>query len=221
MLAGSASAHASARLHEADIRRVFDGYENPQFMRIVKSVSSGMDNELPKRFRAKIGSVPGNHRVLGHCWSFGDAIPRRVFEAIEKKHPGRSTDFVELWREFSTEIVANAQEITGYSRKDAQALVALIHDVHLLGDRTPDNKLMTYVLTPEEIAGNIIKEMNVLWPGDGGKKSALALELRKIVREHPLETGQAELMLKVMEQQEIGYRLNNRNVGSIVAMKEK
>lgn len=169
-----AFAHASARLHEADIRNVFADAATPAFMRVAKAVSSGMDNELPRRFRARIGSVPGNHRILGHAWTFGDAIPKRVFERIEAKHPGSKDTFVGLWLEFSDELIGRAEKELGLDRKRAQALVALIHDVHLLGDRTSDNTLVDDVLTTSEIGRNIVKQGGVLW----GKDSELMSEVR-------------------------------------------
>ena len=157
-----AFAHASARVHEADIRNVFADAATPAFMRVAKAVSSGMDNELPRRFRARIGSVPGNHRILGHSWTFGDAIPKRVFERIEAKHPGSKDAFIGLWLEFSDELIGRAEKELGLDRKRAQALVALVHDVHLLGNRTADNTLVEDVLTPSEIGRNIVKQGGIL-----------------------------------------------------------
>lgn len=153
----SSFGHASHKMHEADIFAVFNGCEDAEFKRIVRLISSGMDNELPRRFRMEIGSVPGNHHILGHCRTFGDAIPKRVLDAIEAKHPGRKDDFIALWRDFANETITEVSRATGLPRKQSGALAALIHDVHLLGDRTPDNKLVDHVLTTKEVQRNIVK----------------------------------------------------------------
>ena len=116
-MALSLYAHASHKMHEADIFAVFRGCDDPEFKRIAKRISSGMDNELPRRFRAEIGSVPGNHRLLGHCWTFGDAIPRRVLDAVEQRHPGRKSDFIRLWQTFANEIIDDVSQATGLPRK--------------------------------------------------------------------------------------------------------
>jgi len=155
--------HASHKMHEADIFTVFAGYDTSSFRRVSKRISSGMDNELPRRFRAEIGPVPGNHRILGHCWTFGDAIPRRVLDAIEARHPGRKSDFIALWQTFANEVIDDVSQVTGLPSKQSSAVAALIHDVHLLGDRTPDNSLVDNVLTTEEIRCNIVKSAGIIW----------------------------------------------------------
>ena len=200
-------AHASARLHEKDIMAVFRGYTNPEFPRIVRMVSSGMDNELPRRFRREIGSVPGNHRILGHCWSFGDAIPRRVFDAVEKKHPGKRDAFMKMWLEFSSELVDVCEDATGFDRRRAQSLVALIHDVHLLGDRTPDNKMVEYVLTTREICNNIVKHVGVIWHGDHEFAAEVADRLDAGERLGGASAERATLELEQMVALGLGERL--------------
>ena len=174
LVALSAYGHASHRMHEADIFAVFNGCDGLAFRRMAKRISSGMDNELPRRFRAEIGPVPGNHRILGHCWTFGDAIPCRVLEAIEARHPGRKADFIALWQAFANEAIDEVSQVTGLPRKQAGALAALIHDVHLLGDRTPDNTLVDNVLTTDEIRRNIVKSAGTIW----GRNSEVARHLK-------------------------------------------
>jgi len=213
--------HPSARLHERDIRRVFAGYDNPAFPKVVRLVSSGMDAELPRRFRAEIGPVPGNHRLLGHGWTFGDAIPRRVFDAIERRHPGASPTFVELWRRFSGGIVMETSRLTGLDRRQAQALDALVHDVHLLGDRTPDNKLVADVLTTEEIARNMIRQMQILWPHDADFVREAQASYQDVQRTVPTESGRAVALLQAIETQRWGERLNGCRGGVLVPVRNR
>jgi len=208
LLPNLAFSHASARLHEKDINSVFAGYDNAYFPDIVRLVSSGMDNELPRRFRAEIGSVPGNHRMLGHCWSFGDAIPRRVFEVIERKHPGSSEAFIAMWRDFSQGIVLQISQKTGLNARQAQAFASLIHDVHLLGDRTSDNKLVDYVLTTKEISNNMIKAMRVLWPSEKAFATNVSALFQSIQKDYHAEAERAEVLLSTVAGLGFGVRLN-------------
>ena len=204
----SAYSHASHRMHEADIFAVFDGCDSPLFRRMAKRISSDMDNELPRRFREEIGSVPGNHRILGHCWTFGDAIPRRVLDAIEGRHPGRKSDFVALWQTFANEIIDDVSQTTRLPRKQAGALAALIHDVHLLGDRTPDNVLVDYVLTTDEIRRNIVKSAGIIW----GRASQVTRHLEDAGKTAYAngydEFTRAEGLLSMMKSVGLGYALS-------------
>ena len=197
--------HASHKMHEADIFTVFAGYDTSSFRRVSKRISSGMDNELPRRFRAEIGPVPGNHRILGHCWTFGDAIPRRVLDAIEARHPGRKGDFIKLWQTFANEIIGEVSQATCLPRKQAGALAALIHDIHLLGDRTPDNKLVDHVLTTDEIRRNMVKCAGVLW-GKGSEEAKRIASATKTARSRGTdEFTRAEAMLLALKEADLGF----------------
>ena len=201
--------HASRRMHVADIYAVFDGCDDLAFRRMAKRISSGMDNELPRRFRSEIGPVPGNHRILGHCWTFGDAIPRRVLDAIETRHPGRKVDFIALWQTFANEVVDEVSQVTGLTRKQSVALAALIHDVHLLGDRTPDNTLVDNVLTTDEIRRNIVKSAGTIW----GRSSEVTRHLKdagKIAYANGRdEFARAENLLSMMKSAGLGIALTS------------
>ena len=199
-----AFAHASHKMHEADIFAVFNGCDDPGFKRIAKRISSGMDNELPRRFRAEIGSIPGNHRLLGHCWTFGDAIPRRVLDAVERRHPGRKAEFIRLWQTFANEIIDDVSQTTGLPRKQSGALAALIHDVHLLGDRTPDNTLVDHVLTTREIRRNMVKSAGVVWGRRSDEVRRLAGGLATAAAGHADESAVAQAMLEALKEHGLG-----------------
>lgn len=204
-----AFAHASHKMHEADIFAVFNGCDDPGFKRVARRISSDMDNELPRRFRTEIGPVPGNHRLLGHCWTFGDAIPRRVLDAIEGRHPGRKSDFIKLWQVFANEIIEDVSRTTGLPRKQAGALAALIHDVHLLGDRTPDNTLVDHVLTTREIRRNVEKSAGVIW----GRRSEVTMRLKDRLADAAAgraeEAATAQAMLEAMKASGLGESLKS------------
>ena len=204
----AAFGHASARMHEADINAVFAGCDTPEFKALVKKISSGMDSELPRRFRKEIGSVPGNHRLLGHCWTFGDAIPKRVMEVIEKKHPGRKNDFIKLWSEFASEVLDDASRASGLPRHRAGALAALIHDVHLLGDRTPDNKLVKDVLSVEEICRNIDKSASSIWGKNDDFTLILRAQMKVVISDRSLaEDERAVKILNFLKLGGCGFHL--------------
>lgn len=204
VMASCVYGHASHRMHEADILAVFNGCDSPDFRRIVKRISSGMDNELPRRFRAEIGAIPGNHRLLGHCWTFGDAIPRRVLDAIEEKHPGRKSDFIKIWQTFANEIITDVAQTTGLPRKQSGALAALIHDIHLLGDRTPDNTLVDHVLTTDEIRRNMLKSAGTLWGKRSDEAERIGNALKAARARGAEESARAEEMLLALKEQDIG-----------------
>lgn len=203
----SSFGHASHKMHEADICAVFNGCVDAEFMHVVKCISSGMDNELPRRFREQIGPVPGNHRLLGHCWTFGDAIPKRVLDVVEARYPGRKEEFISLWRDFANETITNVSRATGLPRKQSGALAALIHDVHLLGDRTPDNKLVDHVLTTREIQRNIVKSAGTIW----GKRSDVTIRLAGMLKaaysRGDDEFSRAEELLSAMKESKLGDSL--------------
>lgn len=203
----SSFGHASHKMHEADICAVFNGCVDAEFMHVVKCISSGMDNELPRRFREQIGPVPGNHRLLGHCWTFGDAIPKRVLDVVEARYPGRKEDFISLWRDFANETITNVSRATGLPRKQSGALAALIHDVHLLGDRTPDNKLVDHVLTTREIQRNIVKSAGVLWGKHGDVTANLATATKAAYSKGEDEFSRAEELLAAMKEAGLGDSL--------------
>lgn len=203
----SSFGHASHKMHEADICAVFNGCVDAEFMHVVKCISSGMDNELPRRFREQIGPVPGNHRLLGHCWTFGDAIPKRVLDVVEARYPGRKDDFIALWRDFANETITNVSRATGLPRKQSGALAALVHDVHLLGDRTPDNKLVDHVLTTKEIQRNIVKSAGVLWGKRSDVTANLAAATKAAYSRGDDEFSRAEELLAAMKDAGVGDSL--------------
>jgi hypothetical protein len=164
LLATFAIAHSSAKLHLQDEVAVFNGYGDcDNFKALVAAVSGGVDNELPRLFREKIGPVPGNHRILGHGWTLNAAIPKKTWEKLLKKYPDKKDEIIEVWATFARTCIAKSEELSGLPRKQANALASIIYDIHLIGDLEPDNKLIEDVLSLEDIVKNFNKDCETLF----------------------------------------------------------
>ena len=147
--------HGSASLHYDDVLCVFNGYGDADFMELCKDISSGIDNELPRRFRELVGPVPGNHRILGHGWTLNEAIPKETFDKLVARYPGKEKEVIEIWRNFARNINEVAYLKSGLPKSQANALASFIYDIHLLGDLEPDNKLIDIVKLVQFLIFNI------------------------------------------------------------------
>ena len=155
--------HGSAALHQDDILCIFNGYGDDSFKELSELISSGIDNELPKRFRELVGPVPGNHRILGHGWTLDAAIPKETLEKLVARYPGKEKEVIDIWRTFAKKINNVAYLKSGLPRAQANALASFIYDIHLLGDLEPDNKLIDAVLDYRNLLKNIEHDAKVLF----------------------------------------------------------
>ncbi len=159
-----AFAHKSAALHFADAETVFSGYgDDKSFKALFRVVSGGVDNDLPKAFNDAIGPIPGYHRILGHGWTLNAAIPRTTMYKLEERYPGKEKEIIEVWAEFARGCIVKSEELSGLPKKQSNALVSIIYDVHLVGDLESDNKLISPVLELGEIVKNIKKDCEILF----------------------------------------------------------
>ena len=164
LTACTALAHASAKLHYNDVATVFGGYgDDASFKELVTVVSGGIDNELPKMFREKVGSVPGNHRILGHGWTLNASIPKKTMDKLLKRYPDKKDDIIAIWATFARNCKAKSEELSGLPKNQANALASMIYDIHLIGDLEPDNKLLEDVLELGEIVKNYKKDAEELF----------------------------------------------------------
>lgn len=155
--------HYSWQMHYDDISCIFNGYGDDNFTALFHKVSSGIDNELPAQFRALIGSVPGNHRILGHGWALNDKIPEETLKYLESVYPGKKVEIIRIWQKFANGINAEAIRLTGLPPKQAHALASLFYNFHLLGDLEPDNTLINNVLDYRSIIRNIDSDVDILF----------------------------------------------------------
>ena len=125
--------------HYKDVEAVFNGYgDDKSFKDLFKAVSGGLDNKLPEMFRDAVGgSVPGNHRILGHGWTLNAAIPEETMEKLEKENHGKKKEILGAWAEFARGCIAKSEELSGLPKKQANAAASIIYDVHLVGDLVP------------------------------------------------------------------------------------
>ena len=175
-------AHKNWQLHYRDFSCVFNGYGDAQFEELSRIISSGIDDGLKKEFEAKIGSVPGNHRILGHGWRLNDSIPRDVLNTLSEKYPGREKDIIGIWQKFAGQIQNDSIRLTGLPKPQANALAAMLYDIHLLGDLEPDNSLIKLVLPHEEIVKNIEKDAATLFKNNPKYAEIIKRRLNNVLR---------------------------------------
>ncbi len=176
--------HASYKLHYYDDICVFNGFESPEFFELCKQVNSGLDSDLAKAFRDAGGILPGGpakHRILGHGWSLNGSIPKDVLQEFDKVKPGQSKIFIKVWKEHVRKVTAEVQKLTGLPAKEASALADLLHEIHLLGDLTPDNVDLAHVLKRKDIQKNILKDCEILF----GKNAEFTKHLRSLLKKIP------------------------------------
>ena len=115
-------------------------------------------------FRAKFGKIRGNHRIVGH-WGMGGSIPfneepwKTAFAGYNQK------EISELWGKYVNQLTDKALEVLGKDmpRAQARAIVSLIYDVHLIGDRTAGNTIVDPVLHIKRVQEDILKCLRIIY----------------------------------------------------------
>ena len=198
--------------HRKDFFRVFNGYGDLRFSTLSYSVTKGIDDGLPGLFRDKMkGPIPGNHRILGHGWSFNDSIPERVLGELENMYPGRKREIIDIWRNYVNNLSEEAVKLTGLPKPQAKALVGILHDIHLLGDLEPGNTRIDLVLQPKEITNNIIKNAETLFKNNPQFSQEIRERLLKVLLTNQGKDPQivAELLSDEMGRLKWGDKLNH------------
>jgi hypothetical protein len=209
ILAGQALAHSSAKEHFEDVSTVFAGYsEDKGFKELFKAVSGGIDNELPKMFREKVGAVPGNHRILGHGWTLNAAIPKKTMDKLLKRYPDKKDDIIAIWATFARDCKAKAEELSGLPKNQANALASMIYDIHLVGDLEPDNKLLEDVLELSEIVKNFKKDADELFQNKPEYSSLIAKKLDEAMTTNVTLQAKATLVMTTLQNLRIGSMLH-------------
>ena len=163
-LAGSC--HPKEVLHFRDQAAVFGvGTRGvPEFRAVCKAVN-GCDSALKNMFEKSFGVrlTPNDHRYIGHNLLAG-AIPDTSIDYLYVKacsagFDGTRKDFAarlgRLNAKFKEGIVKVAMQKMTLNRKEATALVCILHDIHLLGDLTPDNSRIQTIPKYGEIVHDI------------------------------------------------------------------
>ena len=205
--------HSLAHLgseHTRDFIRVFNGYGDENFKELCGKLTTGIDHNLPNAFRANVGEIPGNHRIIGHAWGFNDSIPSRVLEELERRHPGKKPEIIKVWSTFVNDLTDDTIRLTGLGKNQSRALLGLLHDIHLLGDLEPGNTRIDLVLKPEEITNNIIKNSRELFRNHPEYAREIEQRLLDVLRKNTGKDVQitAELLLDEMGRLDFGGKLN-------------
>ena len=162
----AANAHPIEALHFQDQAEAFGLYtrEAQPFHKVCKAVN-GCDSALPNMFKKRFGInlTPRDHRYLGHNL-LGGAIPETSLDYLYEKackagFKGSKKEFAAILGRMNAEyregVVKLAMKTLGLERKEAEALVHILHDIHLLGDLTPENKITQTIPEFAEIVHDI------------------------------------------------------------------
>lgn len=205
LCASLSMAHPAAWMHEEDMVGVFARMKGGQFHETVDKISRAIDNDLPKSFEERFGKIPGgrvgNHRIIGHGWTLDGEIPKDVLKELEKACPGRKGEMLKWWSEKAAEYSKWMEKATGLPPKQAKALAGLHWDLHLLGDRTPDNTLVNRVLRVKEIEKNIEKNCTVLFKGRPEYAKGVEKSLRAALKAGGTESEQAARLMNVLQKE--------------------
>ena len=158
--------HPSEALHFQDQAAAFGLYTRSSrpFHDVCKAVN-GCDSALPNMFYKRFGIKlsPRDHRYLGHNL-LGGAIPKTSIDYLYEKacsagFQGTRKEFAAILgrmnAEYKNGVVKLAMKTLGLEQKEAESLVHILHDIHLLGDLTPENKVIQTIPKFAEIVHDI------------------------------------------------------------------
>ena len=170
--------HPKEVLHFRDQAAVFGlGTRGASSFHVVCKAVNGCDSALKNMFEKSFGArlTPNDHRYIGHNILAG-AIPDTSIDYLFAKaraagFNGPRKDFAarlgRLNAKFKEGVVKVAMRELALNRKEATALVCILHDIHLLGDLTPDNSRIQTIPKYTEIVHDIKMKLEDL-PMDGG-----------------------------------------------------
>ena len=196
-------AHGSFDEHKNDMYCVLGFQRHPQITEWMKFISSEMidksdfHNKLSELHPGFTCKGPNLHRLLFH-WGY-NAEPWNTSLELRVREYARSVSLKEdsLVKVFKTEIKEEqkrrnkemnrmTENLFGFSsggRDAARAnfFVAIVYDVHLLGDYTEDNKNFDGLASFDRIVKDIVDRITMLNPSDS-KGKAIVANLHRIER---------------------------------------
>ena len=155
------------------------------FCRVFDQVSGKMDS-MPRDLEIKFGlsrgtlSHPRHHRFLCHGWAIDKDPPECVLEFFQMKSGIDKIELLNYWRDYQRETFALVQQYSGLSAERAKAFAGIIWDIHLLGDWTPDNSEVKWLVRIEDISDNLCKNLKTLL---GERAEAVSSKVMKFVQE--------------------------------------
>lgn len=144
-------------------------FELDEYKRTNKgTLCDDMRKALKKSFGCDI--LHGGHRAYGHAWIMGASIRRNTVSDLEQKHEGAASVIEDVWNEFCKRHYRHAR-VLGFTRdKQAKAFSSIVHYVHLIGDREPENTRVEVVLPLEDLIKEISEQSGNLFGKDFGKR---------------------------------------------------
>ena len=199
--------------HYREFSIVFNGYGDEGFRELCKCISKGVDTELPDAFRKAVGSIPGNHRVLGHGWTLDGAIPDETLKYLERTFPGKRGKIIDVWAQYVKRVKEFARTITGLPPAQADAFAAMLHDIHLLGDLEPGNVVTKHVLSPKEIAKHFSKQGRILFRNRPELAHAIEIRLKNVTRMTLTDDVMAKVLIDTLAECKVGDKLHRAYPG--------
>ena len=165
--------------HVRVYKNILEGVSGENISSLYKTVTKGIDYDFYERFRKKIGTIEGNHRIIGH-WGFEGPIPfeHEPWRSVLAPYPRE--EVINLWRQYANELTDEAVRKTGLPRKQAQGLVGLLYNTHLIDDRVPGNKIVDPVIKPDLIIRDIKKNLHRLFGNNSSFVKEIETEIAKI-----------------------------------------
>ena len=194
LLALTGTCHPKEVLHFRDQAAVFGvGTRGvPEFRAVCKAVNgcdSALKNMFEKRFGARL--TPNDHRYIGHNLLAG-AIPATSIDYLYAKacaagfSGSRKVFAARLGRinaKFKNGVVKVAMQKLALTRKEATALVCILHDIHLLGDLTPDNSRIQTIPKYGEIVHDMKKNLAGLPLANGASRERIVKTMERLLDE--------------------------------------
>ncbi len=127
--------------HKKGFKQVFEGIKGLD--EVYRIVSSGMDHEAPKDFKAQYGDRPhANHRYLAHS-GYELNIPRndpsyaKAYQIPNLKRADVGKFLRNMYNQMTEQTLSLVfTEDNTTTRRGAKSLVAIIYDMHLIEDYT-------------------------------------------------------------------------------------
>lgn len=205
-----AHAHPNASLHHKDLDIFLGGYKGTPLGQIAYEVSDSIDNEMVAWFRQKYGSIPGNHRILSHGHTLGDAIPRDLLDAIAEKYGKEAVDdVIRQQQEVAGKYLKRIMETTGLPRKQSSALLRQFSNSHLLGDLMEDNKLTNLVKDFDSICESEIKIVDDLFGRTNPEYAkSLTSEIKALKHSSLTVAEKAERLTQILGEHKVDAAIN-------------
>lgn len=210
--------------HVAQMKAVFKGYDDKAFEEFFRQYTFKLDNEkrsergtLCSRIRLALRKEYGcdvlhaaNHRIFGHKWVVGAAVPRETIHQLESVHSNAFEVVKPAWDDFCTEQYSLASKLFGMppmgkTRDVLQGFVMVTHSIHLLGDREPGNTFVDMVLPLDRIIQNIGRGSGLML-----NDKAQGKEIQKALNEAAKSQAGGKEKAKAVMQKLIELKLGER-----------